>query len=61
SIGVDLNDLAAIESVMQDNTAMIWIETPTNPLLELVDIQQVCAFARRHGVLTCVDNTFATA
>lgn len=58
---VDLNDLAAIESVMQDNTAMIWIETPTNPLLELVNIQQVCAFARRHGVLTCVDNTFATA
>jgi cystathionine beta-lyase/cystathionine gamma-synthase len=39
---------------------LIWIETPTNPMLNIVDIAAVCATARQHGILTCVDNTFAS-
>ncbi|SIO35792.1 PLP-dependent aspartate aminotransferase family protein [Salinivibrio sp. ES.052] len=58
---VDLNDLEAVTAVLTSNTAMIWIETPTNPLLELVDIQAISQFAKQHQLLTCVDNTFATA
>ncbi|OOE36052.1 cystathionine beta-lyase [Salinivibrio kushneri] len=58
---VDLNDLNAVAAALKPNTAMIWIETPTNPLLELVDITAICQFARDHALLTCVDNTFATA
>ncbi|ODQ01597.1 trans-sulfuration enzyme family protein [Salinivibrio sp. DV] len=58
---VDLNDLNAVAATVKPNTAMIWIETPTNPLLELVDITAICQFAREHALLTCVDNTFATA
>lgn len=55
---VDLNDIAAIEAAIQDNTALIWIETPTNPLLKLVDLAAITAVARKHALLTCVDNTF---
>ncbi|WP_025673818.1 trans-sulfuration enzyme family protein [Salinivibrio socompensis] len=58
---VDLNDLDAVAAALKPNTAMVWIETPTNPLLELVDIIATCQFARQHDLLTCVDNTFATA
>lgn len=57
---VDLNDLDALASARRDNTRLIWIETPTNPLLQLVDIAPVTAFARAHGLLTCVDNTFCS-
>ena len=55
---VDLNDLATIEASIQDNTALIWIETPTNPLLKLVDLEAIAQLARKHDLLTCVDNTF---
>ncbi|MBD1567274.1 PLP-dependent aspartate aminotransferase family protein [Vibrio sp. SA48] len=58
---VNLNDLDAVEAAITDKTALIWIETPTNPLLELVDIQAVCNFAKDKGITTCVDNTFSTA
>ncbi|USD67808.1 PLP-dependent aspartate aminotransferase family protein [Vibrio sp. SCSIO 43136] len=58
---IDLNDLEGVEQAIQDNTAMIWIETPTNPLLELVDIQAICTLAKQRNILTCVDNTFSTA
>ncbi len=58
---VDLNDLDAVAAAVKPSTAMVWIETPTNPLLELVDIAAICQFAREHALLTCVDNTFATA
>ncbi|AHG20332.2 cystathionine beta-lyase [Chania multitudinisentens RB-25] len=58
---VDLNDLAAVESHIQENTRLIWIETPTNPLLELVDIKAVCQIAKDKGIISCVDNTFASA
>lgn len=57
---VDLNDLAAVRSKIKDNTRMIWIESPTNPLLELVDIEAVCGLAKEHNIVTCIDNTFAT-
>jgi len=55
---VDLNDTAAIEAAIQDSTALIWIETPTNPLLKLVDLEAIVQVARKHQLLTCVDNTF---
>ncbi|WP_102868603.1 trans-sulfuration enzyme family protein [Pseudovibrio exalbescens] len=58
---LNLNKLEAVEAAIKENTALIWIESPTNPLLELVDIATVCEMAKKHGVLTCVDNTFASA
>ncbi|CAM4269435.1 putative cystathionine gamma-synthase [Yersinia intermedia] len=58
---VDLNDLASVEHHIQENTGLIWIETPTNPLLELVDIEAVCQVAKSRGIMSCVDNTFASA
>lgn len=58
---VDLNDEQSLIESIQENTRLIWIETPTNPLLELVDIAQVCRVAKARGILTCVDNTFASA
>ncbi len=58
---VDLNDIEATSCSISKNTKMIWIETPTNPLLELVDIKAICALAKEHNITTCVDNSFATA
>jgi cystathionine gamma-lyase len=57
---VDLANPAALEGAVRPNTKMIWIETPTNPTLRLVDIGQVAEFARKRGILTVVDNTFAS-
>ncbi|MDJ0951729.1 MAG: cystathionine gamma-synthase [Alphaproteobacteria bacterium] len=57
---VDLSDLDALEAVVRPDTRMIWIETPTNPLLKLVDLGAVAAFARQRGILTVCDNTFAS-
>jgi len=56
----DLSDPKAAEAAFRPDTRMLWIETPTNPLLKLVDIAAVAAAARRRGVLVVVDNTFAT-
>ena len=58
---IDLNDINLIKENIKDNTRMIWVETPTNPLLQLVDIEAVCQLAKQHNIITCVDNTFATA
>ncbi|ANU37042.1 PLP-dependent aspartate aminotransferase family protein [Vibrio scophthalmi] len=58
---VNLNDLDAVTAEIRDNTALIWIETPTNPLLELVDVEAICDLAKQHNINTCVDNTFSTA
>ncbi|MFN8279879.1 MAG: cystathionine gamma-synthase [Saprospiraceae bacterium] len=49
-----------VEASIAPNTRLIWIETPTNPLLNMVDIEAVCHIARARGILVCVDNTFAT-
>src|SRR5690606_38110742 len=57
---VDLADPAALEAAVRPQTRVIWIETPTNPLLKLVDIERVARFGRERGVLTVVDNTFAS-
>jgi cystathionine gamma-synthase len=57
---VDLNDLAALEASWRPETEVVWIETPTNPLLAIVDIAGVAAFAHERGALCVVDNTFAT-
>lgn len=57
---LDLNDEAALAQTVRAETRMIWIETPTNPLLKLVDIAKVVTFARKHGLLVVVDNTFCS-
>ena len=57
---VDFRNLEAIEAAIRPNTRLIWIETPTNPMLRLVDLAAVAAMARRRGVITVADNTFAS-
>jgi cystathionine gamma-lyase len=57
---VDLSDPAAAAAALRDDTAMIWIESPTNPLLKLVDIEAIVKLAKKSGALVVVDNTFAT-
>ena len=57
---VDLTDLAAVEAAIRPETKMLWVETPTNPLMKLADIAALSALAKRHGLLIVVDNTFAT-
>jgi cystathionine gamma-lyase len=57
---VDLNDIAAMKAALKPNTRMIWAETPTNPMLKLVDLAKVAAFARKHGLILVVDNTFCS-
>lgn len=57
---IDMYDASKVEAAIGPDTKMIWIETPTNPMLNIVDIAAVCAIARQHGILTCVDNTFAS-
>ena len=57
---LDLNDSAALKAAVRPNTRMIWCETPTNPMLKLVDLARLGAFARRHGLLLVVDNTFCS-
>ncbi|HEV7716133.1 MAG TPA: PLP-dependent aspartate aminotransferase family protein [Steroidobacteraceae bacterium] len=57
---VDLTDPAAFEAAIRPNTRMVWVETPTNPLLKIVDLRAVAAIAKRRGILSVCDNTFAT-
>jgi cystathionine gamma-lyase len=57
---VDLTDPAAFEAAIRADTRMVWIETPTNPMLKIVDLQAICAIARKRGLLSVVDNTFAS-
>ncbi len=57
---VDLAELGAVEAAIRSTTRMIWIESPTNPMLKLVDLAAVAALARQRGLLTVCDNTFAT-
>lgn len=57
---IDLNDAAALKAALKPNTRMIWAETPTNPMLKLVDLAKVGAFARKHGLILVVDNTFSS-
>jgi cystathionine gamma-lyase len=57
---LDFTDPAAIEPAIRPNTRLIWIETPTNPLLKLVDLARVAALAKPRGIWTVADNTFAS-
>lgn len=57
---VDLGDEAAFEAAIRPGTRMVWVETPTNPMLKVVDLAAVSAVAKRHGLLMVVDNTFAS-
>ncbi len=57
---VDFTDLAAVEAAIRPETKMLWVETPTNPLLRIVDLEAVAALGKRHGVITVADNTFAS-
>ena len=57
---VDLTDEAAFEAAIQPDTRMLWVETPTNPLLKLVDLSALAAAAKKRGIFTVCDNTFAS-
>ena len=57
---VDLTDRKAVEAAFRPNTRLIWAETPTNPLLKVVDLEWLAGVARKRGVRLAVDNTFAT-
>jgi cystathionine beta-lyase/cystathionine gamma-synthase len=57
---VDMCDLKKVEAAIRPETRMIWVETPTNPMLKLVDLKQLAAIAKKHQLISVVDNTFAT-
>ncbi len=57
---VDMQDLDNIRAVINPHTKLIWTETPTNPLMNIIDIAGVATIAKQHSVLLCVDNTFAS-
>ncbi len=57
---VDMSDLQNIKEKINGNTKLLWVETPTNPLLRLVDIQALTDLAKENGIISCVDNTFAS-
>ncbi|MEO8517341.1 MAG: cystathionine gamma-synthase [Flavobacterium sp.] len=57
---VDMNDLVKFESLINENTKMVWVETPTNPLMKLADIAEIAKITKKHNILFAVDNTFAT-
>ncbi len=58
---VDFTKPDAVELIERSNPAMVWLESPTNPLLKVIDLKAVCSVAREHKVPVVVDNTFATA
>ncbi|HYW35448.1 MAG TPA: cystathionine gamma-synthase [Balneolaceae bacterium] len=57
---VDMTDLNAVKAARTDATELLWIETPTNPLLRVADIETLASFARQHEIISVVDNTFAS-
>jgi len=57
---LDLSDPDGIEAAIRPNTRLIWVETPTNPLLKLVDLERVAAIAKKRGIWAAADNTFAS-
>lgn len=57
---VDLSDLAAVKAAIRPETRMIWVETPTNPLLKLADLEALAQLARQHNLISVADNTFAS-
>ena len=57
---VDLSDPAAFEAAIQDNTKMVWVESPTNPLLKMVDLEAIAKIARKRNLISVCDNTFCS-
>ncbi|MBX3567672.1 MAG: cystathionine gamma-synthase [Rhizobiaceae bacterium] len=57
---VDFTDLAAVEAAIRPETKLLWVETPTNPLLRVVDLEGVAALAKKRGILSAADNTFCS-
>ena len=57
---VDMNDLDHFQSLINENTKLVWVETPTNPLMKLADIAAIAQITKKHQILFAVDNTFAT-
>ncbi len=57
---LDLSDASALESALKPNTRMVWVETPSNPLLKLIDLAAVAQLARQHNLISVCDNTFAS-
>jgi cystathionine beta-lyase/cystathionine gamma-synthase len=57
---ISMQDLSVVESTINEKTKLIWVETPTNPLMNVVDIAGVSSIARKRSILVCVDNTFAS-
>jgi cystathionine gamma-lyase len=57
---IDLTDSNTLEKALRPNTRMVWVETPTNPLLKVVDLEAVAALARKHKLISVCDNTFAS-
>ncbi|WP_374164187.1 PLP-dependent aspartate aminotransferase family protein [Arcticibacter sp. MXS-1] len=57
---IDMTDLSLVERSIRANTRLIWVETPSNPLLKISDIRAICALAKERGITVCCDNTFAT-
>jgi cystathionine gamma-synthase len=57
---IDVNDTEVLKQHIKPNTGLIWIETPSNPLLKITDIKKVIAIAHEHGIKVACDNTFAT-
>ncbi|NNF19017.1 MAG: cystathionine gamma-synthase [Flavobacteriaceae bacterium] len=57
---VGMQDIAAVEERINKNTRLLWVETPTNPMMNVIDIEAMAALAKKHDLLLAVDNTFAT-
>jgi cystathionine gamma-lyase len=57
---VDFTDLAAVEAAIRPNTRMLWVETPTNPMLRVIDLEAVAGLARKKGLIAVADNTFGS-
>lgn len=57
---VDMQNPAAVEALVNENTKLIWVETPTNPMMNIIDIEAMAQISKRAGAMLCVDNTFAT-
>ena len=60
SVFVDLSNPEDLHQYLTEKTKLLWIETPTNPMLNIVDIEAICKIAKDKGIMTCVDNTFAS-
>jgi len=57
---IDLADTDNFEALINENTKLIWVETPTNPMLKIIDIKAVCKIAKKHNINVLVDNTFSS-